>query len=94
MEIRLNNVLDIQLLNDDTEIFIDLFGNLKKTIQDESKKVGFKQNNHYSIELSANTIEFINSFCENAGIVTKEELDNLEKNNENNNQNNSEDNNG
>jgi hypothetical protein len=69
MEIRINNILEVNLANDDVNSFIEIFGNLRQAINKQSKKVGFKKNGEVVIELSEGAIEFISAICETAGII-------------------------
>jgi len=79
MELRINNILELQLLNDDVTSFVDLFGTLQNEIQSQSKKVGFKKNGKITLELHEDTIEFIFSVCENSGILSESEIAKQEK---------------
>tara|TARA_Y100001937_G_scaffold126039_1_gene194296 strand:+ start:1725 stop:1976 length:252 start_codon:yes stop_codon:yes gene_type:complete len=79
MELRINNILELQLLNDDVDSFVDLFGTLKNEIQNQSKKVGFKKNGKITLELHEDTIGFIFSICENSGILSESEIAKKEK---------------
>lgn len=69
MDIRINNVLDVQFVNDDVSSFITLMGTLNKAISSSNKKVGFKKNGQLTIELDQSVIDFIQQVCENAGII-------------------------
>tara|TARA_R110000772_G_scaffold57747_8_gene130743 strand:- start:42900 stop:43151 length:252 start_codon:yes stop_codon:yes gene_type:complete len=73
MEIRINNILDLQLTNDDVNSFIDVFGTLKNEIHAQQNKVGFKKKGKVTIELQEETIEFIVAVCDSAGILSETE---------------------
>jgi len=75
MEIRINNILDLQLANEDVVAFVDLFGALQESINSECKKVGFKKNGRLYVELKPESIEFIIKMCDAAGIVIDETED-------------------
>ena len=77
MEIRINNILDLKLTNEDVSSFIDLFGTLKDEIQKQSKKVGFKKNGTLSIDLDETLLEFILVLCESANIMSETEATEL-----------------
>jgi len=70
MDIRINNILDLQLVNDDVSTFVNVFGVLKTAIEKQGEKVGFKKNGTITIELSEDQLEFVMSVCENIGIVS------------------------
>ena len=82
MELRISNILDLQLTNDDVNSFIDVFGTLKNEIHAQKNKVGFKKNGKVTIELHEDTVEFILTLCESAGILSDTETKEQEKEND------------
>lgn len=79
MEIRINNILDLQLANEDVTSFVELFGSLKDTIHASEKKIGFKKHGKIELELSEESIEFISKMCESAGILSETEIQEQEQ---------------
>ena len=73
MDIRINNVLDLQLRNEDVDSFIHIFGHLKSTIEKSSK---------ITLEFEEETLEFIQRFCDTAGIFTESEIKEMQKDQE------------
>ncbi len=74
MEIRISNLLDMQLTNEDVQEFINVFGTLKDAIHSQDKKVGFKKNGTISLDLTEENIEFIVNLCNSAGIMSETEI--------------------
>ena len=79
MEIRINNILELNLTNEDVNSFIDVFGTLKNAIHSQQNKVGFKKTGRIDIELSEETVEFIITICETAGILSEAEIQKQEQ---------------
>lgn len=81
MDIQINNILSLTLTNDDVNSFIEIFGTLKNNIHQEDKKVGFKTNNKVTLELTDGIIEFIQTLCDSAGILSETEIKEQENSN-------------
>lgn len=73
MDIRINNILELQLANEEVSAFVELFGNLKKTILLSEKKVGFKKTGQITIDLKEECIDLIMDLCETSGIIDESE---------------------
>ena len=82
MDIKINNLLNLQLVDEDVNNFIDVFGTLKNAIHSQSKKVGFKKNGQITVELHEDTIDFIEALCNEAGIMSETEIKEQEKDNQ------------
>tara|TARA_R110000796_G_scaffold153583_3_gene270156 strand:+ start:69 stop:317 length:249 start_codon:yes stop_codon:yes gene_type:complete len=74
MDIRISNLLELNLTNEDVNHFIDVFVTLKNSIQSQGKKVGFKKRGEVTVTLTEESIEFIMTLCENAGILSDVEI--------------------
>ena len=81
MNLRINNVLELQLVNEDTQSFIDLFATLKDSIILQEKKIGFKKNNTLSLTLDKDTIDFVLELCDSNGILSDSEIQEQETQN-------------
>ena len=80
MDIKINNLLSLQLVDEDVNNFVDVFGTLKNAIHTQNKKVGFKKSGQITIELHPDTIEFIETLCNEAGIMSETEIKEQENN--------------
>lgn len=78
MDIQINNILNLTLTNEDVNSFIDVFGTLKNGIHQNKNKVGFKKNGTITLDLNDDSIEFIQTLCDSAGIITEQEAKDLE----------------
>ena len=82
MNIRISNVLELSLIDDDVNNFVQLFGSLKDMVNIERDKPGFKQKGYHTIVITDEMVTFIESICETTGIITdRDELIEAEKQN-------------